>query len=238
MIQQKAVFFNRLENMITKITETLIEFFLKLTGGNGSLTVVLVSMFPLIELKGAIPVGERLGLELWRSALMAYVGSTLVALPIFFLLIPLFNLLKRWKPLSRFVSKVENVFLRRAERISSGKDKQAAARRMLVLGVFAFVAVPLPLTGVWTGTAIAAFLGLRFREAAPAIVLGNLIAGSVITLLTFLFRQYVDIIIFAIFVAAIVMLAVFIIKVAVSKPGKDKAEAGKEEGGASDKNSQ
>ena len=89
---------------------------------------------------------------------------------------------------------------------------------MLVLALYAFVAVPLPLTGVWTGTAIAVFLGLRFDRSILAIALGNLTAGSIITLLTFLFADYVEYIILGLFAFAIVMLIVFILKVALSKP--------------------
>ena len=59
-------------------------------------------------------------------------------------------------------------------------------RKMLMWGLFIFVAVPFPVTGVWTGTAIAVFLGMKFKDSFLPIVLGNLVAGSIITLLTFL----------------------------------------------------
>ena len=78
--------------------EVLTEFLQSITG-NDYLTVILISMFPLIELKGAIPVGEALGLNLLQSAGLALVGSTLISIPIYFLLIPVFNLMKKWKPL-------------------------------------------------------------------------------------------------------------------------------------------
>lgn len=194
--------------------EQIVEFLQRLTG-NPYLTVALISAFPLIELKGAIPVGEALGLKLLPTAALAYFGSTIVAVVIFLLLKPFFALLKRWKLFRRFAEKVEGVFERRAESVSG---RMGGAERMLKLGVFLFVAVPLPLTGVWTGTAIAVFLGLDLRRGFIPVAAGNLVSGSIVTLLTFLFRDYVEYIILGLLVLAILMLAVFIVKVAVSKP--------------------
>ena len=88
----------------------------------------------------------------------------------------------------------------------------------MIIALLIFVAVPFPVTGVWTGTAVAVFLGLKFREAILPLVIGNLIAGSIITLLTFLFADYVDIIIYSLFALAIVMLIYTIYKIAKSKP--------------------
>ena len=87
------------------------------------------------------------------------------------------------------------------------------ARALLV-----FVAVPLPVTGVWTGTAIAVFLGFKFKDAILSLAIGNLIAGAIITLLTYFFKDYVDYIILGLAVLAVVMLVFFIVKVIISKP--------------------
>ena len=212
--------------------EAIVNFLQSITGSPWA-TVAVFSMFPLIELKGAIPVGEALGLTLWQTALLAYVGSTLVCVPVYFLLRPVFNLLKRWKAISRLVEKIEGVFSRRAARIAekSGKSEGKALTGMLSLGVFAFVAVPLPLTGVWTGTAIAVFLGLKFKDTILPVMLGNLAAGSVITLLTFLFSDYVEYIILGLFAIAIIMLIVFIVRIARSKPEENAGppESGRED---------
>ena len=89
---------------------------------------------------------------------------------------------------------------------------------MLIVGLFIFVAVPFPVTGVWTGTAIAVFLNMKFKDAFLPIVVGNLVAGSIITLLTFLLEPYVDYIILTLFAIAIVMLTIFIIKIIKAKP--------------------
>ena len=94
----------------------------------------------------------------------------------------------------------------------------------MVKALLVFVAVPFPVTGVWTGTAIAAFLGFSFFEMITAISAGNLIAGAIITLLTYFFKDYVDYIIYGLIVIAIIMLIVFIIKIARAKPEENAGE--------------
>ena len=199
--------------------ELLLNFFNKLTD-NGELITLLVSMFPLIELKGAIPIGTGLGLPLIRSALLAYAGSSLIVIPIFFLLIPIFNLLKKIKFIKKVIEKIERVFEEKANKVAQNAsgNSQENVRKFLIVALFIFVAVPFPVTGVWTGTAIAVFLNMKFKDAFLPIVLGNLVAGIIITIITFFFQAYVDIIISILLVIALIMLLIFIIKVVKSKP--------------------
>lgn len=203
--------------------EFLLKFLSELTD-NAHLITLLVSMFPLIELKGAIPIGTGLGIELIESAFLAYAGSSLIVIPIFFLLIPVFNLLKKIKPIKKLVEKIETVFRNKASKLAknSSGETEKAVNKILMVGLFIFVAIPFPVTGVWTGTAIAVFLNMKFRHAFLPIVLGNLVAGSIITLITFLFADYVDLIITILLLIAILMLVIFIIKVIKSKPEEIK----------------
>lgn len=199
------------------MADSLGQFLLGIFGGNKILATLFVSMFPLIELKGAIPIGTGLfGMNLWATAGIAYLGSTLVSVAGFFILIPIFNLLKTIGFIRRLIEKIEQVFKDKAEEIAKKADGSAEkeARKIMMLSLFVFVAVPFPVTGVWTGTAIAVFLGLKFRESVLPIAGGNLIAGVLITLLTMAFGSYVDYIIYALFTIAIVMLVIFIVKVA------------------------
>lgn len=201
------------------------ELLLKLLSGidNPQLTTLLISMFPLVELKGAIPIGTGLNLPLIISALLAYCGSSLVVIPVFFLLIPIFNLLKKIKFIKKLVEKIEAVFEQKARDVAKKSDgaPEEKVRKILILALFIFVAIPFPVTGVWTGTAIAVFLNMKFKDSFLPIVLGNLVAGIIITLMTLLFKNYVDIIIDVLFVIAIIMLIVFIVKVVKSKPKTD-----------------
>lgn len=211
------------------MSDILLNFFLKITD-NAKIITLFLSMFPLIELKGAIPVGVGLGLNTVTSALLAYAGSSLIVIPLFFLLIPIFNLLKKIKFIKKLVEKIEGVFERKAEELAKKANGEAEdkRRKMLIWGLFVFVAIPLPMTGVWTGTAIAVFLNVKFKDGFLPLVLGNLVAGTIITLLTLLFKQYVDTIIDVVFVLAIVLLIVTILKIVFSKPktvGDNKGDA-------------
>ncbi|MBO5889700.1 MAG: small multi-drug export protein [Clostridia bacterium] len=203
------------------MSDILLNFFQSFTN-NGKLITLIISMFPLIELKGAIPIGTLLLGEnaLLTSALLGYIGSSFICIPIFFLLIPIFNLLKKIPFIKKVVEKIESVLKNKAEKLAkNSKDKaEDVKNKMLILGLFIFVAVPFPVTGVWTGTAIAVFLNLSFKQSFLPLILGNLVAGTIITLLTFLFKDYVDIIITVLFIIAILMLILFIYKIVKSKP--------------------
>lgn len=219
------------------MTEALGNFLLNLFGGNKIAATLFVSMFPLIELKGAIPIGTGLfGLNLWATAGIAYLGSTIVSVAEFFILIPIFNLLKKIKFIRRLIEKIEQIFKDKAAEITKKTDGSAEkeARKIMMLSIFVFVAVPFPVTGVWTGTAIAVFLGLKFRESVLPIAGGNLVAGAIITLMTMLFGKYVDVIIYVLFAIAVIMLVVFIVKVVKSKPHTAEIDSGTENGGAGD----
>ena len=89
--------------------------------------------------------------------------------------------------------------------------------------MFIFVAIPLPMTGIWTGTAIAVFLGLKFKEAILPACLGNLVAGLIISVLSEICLsiwtiEVLDYILYTLFALAIILLIVVIIKIAKSKP--------------------
>lgn len=187
---------------------------------NPFVLVVIVAMFPLIELKGAIPIGLKSGLKLYESALFSYLGSTIIVIPIFFLLIYVFKLLKKIPFVKKVIYKLEAVFEKKAIELSAkSNDKpEEAKRKFLMISLFVFVAIPLPLTGVWTGAAIAVFLNMSFKDSLLPLALGNFVAGLCITLLTYFFEPYVDLIITGMLILAVIMLIVLIIKIALAKP--------------------
>ena len=199
--------------------------------GNDFLATVLMSFFPLIELKGGIVFARGAGLDFFYSLLLAYAGSTLVFFPIYFLLKPILNLIKKVKIFSKIAYKIESYFAQKAESAVKESevsgDKKKSATYLKQLGVFIFVAVPVPVTGVWTGTAIAVFLGLKFKEAILPVCVGNLIAGLIISILaeiclTIWTIQILDYILYGLFALAIILLIVVIIKIAISKPQSSK----------------
>ena len=196
--------------------------------GNDILATLVMSLFPLIELKGSIVFARLAGLDFLLSLLLSYLGSTIVFIAVYFLLKPILNLLKRFKFISRLAFKAESYCQEKAqEAIEKQKKKGKGVNinqtflKQLVVGVF--VAIPLPMTGVWTGTAIAVFLNLKFKEVILPITIGNLIAGLLISLLAELCMAVwniavLDYILYALFAIALVLLVVLIIKVAKQKP--------------------
>lgn len=192
--------------------------------GNPALTAMLVSVIPLIELKGAILFARASGLGFFAALGASYIGSTIVFIPIFFLLRPILNLLKKIKWFNSFANKVEAYFQKKADEVKNRKGKLGEAG-IKMMGVFIFIAIPLPMTGVWTGTAIAVFLGLKFRQVILPVLGGNLVAGLIISVLAELFIDYVDYILYGLFALVVVMLVVFIVKVALTKPKKAEEQA-------------
>ena len=138
-------------------------------------TVFFISMLPIVELRGAIPVGATLGLDFWENYLLCVLGNVL---PVPFLILFAKGILE-W--LSRF-EKIGPFF----QKISRKADEKAKnLGKFELLGLFLFVAVPAPGTGAWTGSLIAAILRLRLRSALLAIVLGVMASGIIMGILSF-----------------------------------------------------
>lgn len=174
----------------------LTEIVLVVCFGVEELAVVLISMAPIVELKGGIPVGVRLGLPLDVSFWLSFFGSSLVCIPLLLLLPIVFKI-----PLFR---RVKKVFEKKASRVSL---------RAKIGMLFLLVAIPVPGTGVWMGSAIAVVLGIGFWRALTVIVLGNLVAGGTVVGLTLLIgKNNLDILLFVLFVMMIILLALFIVK--------------------------
>ena len=133
-------------------------------------TVMLTAALPIIELRGAIPVGISLGLSPIHATLLGLVGSMIPVPFILFSIRPIFNYLKTTKIFKRLVHKLTDKSMSK-----SGKIQKYGAWGLLV-----FVAIPLPGTGVWSGSLAAALLDMRFKWAFPAILVGNIIAAAII----------------------------------------------------------
>ena len=140
------------------------------------LMTFLVSMLPVVELRGAIAYGLAQGLSLWQSFILSYVGN-LVPVPFIILFVRQMFAWLRHKSswLNKFVTKMEN----------KAMSKEDIIRKYKVWGLLIFVAIPLPGTGAWTGALIAAMFDIRLKTAFPVIALGVLIAGIIISIISF-----------------------------------------------------
>lgn len=136
-------------------------------GLNENLAVFLVSMLPVVELRGAIPFGVGLGMD-WRAVYLISVIGNMIPVPFIILFFrPLIEFLKKTRFFGGLATKIHDRSLRKSEDVLKYK----------VFGLFVFVAIPLPGTGAWTGAAIAALLNMRLKNAIPAILLGVMCAG-------------------------------------------------------------
>ena len=196
--------------------------------GNDYLATILMSFIPLIELKGGIVFAWG-KINYILAFLLAYVGSTLAFVLVYFLLKPILNLLKKINFINKIALKIERYFSDKASETldkRKEKNKRGISEKILKqLGVFIFVAIPLPMTGVWTGTAIAVFLNLKFREAVVPVVTGNFIAGLLICLLSVVCNLVgisLDLILWILLVLAILLFVIIIIKILTKKSDGEK----------------
>ena len=139
------------------------------------LFTMLVSMLPIIELRGGLPFGVALGLPYHLAFPFAVIGNLIPAPFIIVYIRRVFLLMRKYMPrLNRMVDKLEE------KAHLKGQEMQ----KYEMFGLFLFVAIPLPGTGAWTGSLAAAFLGMRLKRAMPAVVLGVLTAGTIMMTLT------------------------------------------------------
>ena len=135
--------------------------------------VMLVGALPISELRGAIPLGLYLGLPLSKTFLLAVLGNIVFVAPALFLFEPVSAWLRRFKIWSHFF---EWLFERT-------RRKSQQVLRYEALGLLILVAIPLPMTGAWTGVIAATLFKVRFRYAFLSIVSGVILAGVIVSLL-------------------------------------------------------
>ena len=146
------------------MSEAILSFF---EGESSYLSVFLVSILPIVELRGAVPFGIGMGLD-WRLVyLVSVIGNCLPAPFIILFLRKILEYLKTTKYFSGFANWLHDRSMKKAKDVTKYK----------MLGLFLFVAIPLPGTGAWTGSAIAALLNMRLKDALPSVVLGVICAG-------------------------------------------------------------
>lgn len=132
-------------------------------------------MIPVLELRGAIPVGVAGGLPVLVAMLIAMVGN-LVPIPILIVFTrKVFDWLKTKPKIKTTVEKLE----------AKAHAKSEIVHKYEWWGLCILVAIPLPGTGAWTGALVAAVLGMRLKKAMPAIAVGVLIAGIIVTCVTY-----------------------------------------------------
>ena len=172
--------------------ETIQNIIVNAFDGNPLLATFIIALLPIFELRGAIPFG--MSASIWgvyalspiQAFLISFLATSLIIPFIALIFIPLLNYLKTTKPFKNISEKLINHFKKKADSVNKNNAKSNWLKIFLVMS---FVAIPLPLTGVYTGTVIAVLMGLNFYECLLACVSGNLIAGIIITLISSVLKE-------------------------------------------------
>ena len=155
------------------MTEAIADYLVGVFQGSipEELIIFLISMLPILELRGGMIAAKLLDVELLRAFVICYIGNIL---PIPFILLfirKIFEFLKKIGPTRKLVEKLESSSMRKSEKVKKGSK----------WGLLTFVAIPLPGTGGWTGALIAALLDMRIKVSFPVIALGVLIANLIMS---------------------------------------------------------
>jgi len=135
--------------------------------------VLIVGALPVSELRGAIPLALSFGMPLFKAFWLSVLGNCMIVAPALFLFEPITNVLRKFKIWARFFDWI-------FERTRKNSD---AIQKYEALGLVIFVAIPLPMTGAWSGVIAASLFKIRFRYAFTAIITGVICAGLIVTAL-------------------------------------------------------
>jgi len=139
-----------------------------------ALMTFLMSMVPVIELRGALPAGVAAGLDIPAATVISIFGNMLPVPFILLLLRRIFAWLRSFPKLGGLIDRLERRAHLKGEKV----------RKYRALGLFILVAIPLPGTGAWTGALVASVLDMRMKTALPAIFAGVCAAGAIVALVT------------------------------------------------------
>ena len=196
--------------------EWIKNLFVIIFGNHSLIATMIISMVPIVELRGAIPVGMDKGLwgenalSLWESFGISVLGCSIICVVLTFVFMPLFKWLKTKKWCKKFADFIENKLVGNSKNISNKIQEEKNERRVMwikIVGVFVFVAIPLPLTGVWTGTCLALFVGLNAKQTILTVIFGNIIAGLIMSLLSFVFANNT----FVVFIGFLALVLIFVL---------------------------
>ena len=164
--------------MAESFAQTIVDFFRDKIPPE--LIIFFISMLPILELRGGLIAAKLLGVEFVRAFIICYIGN-IIPVPFILLFIrKIFQFLRDKKGFSKIIEKLEIRSMRKSEKVKRWRD----------WGLLAFVAIPLPGTGGWTGALIAALMDIRIKKSFPIIAIGILIAGIIMSVITYLVPSF------------------------------------------------
>ena len=154
----------------------LVEWFMGVLHGlSGELVALIISMVPLLELRGGLLAASLLHVSILKAVPLCILGNVIPVPFILLFITPIFTAMKKTKLFRPLVEKIEKKAMSKSDKIEKG----------YFWGLALFVGVPLPGTGAWTGALIAALLGIPVKKALPAILLGILIATVIMAAVSY-----------------------------------------------------
>lgn len=158
------------------MVENLVNIFIELFGGlNKNIIIFLISLMPILELRGGLIAATLLKLNPITSFIICFIGNILPVPFILYFITPLFNKLKKTRHLKGFIEKLENKALNKKESIEKKE----------FIGLLLFVGIPLPGTGAWTGTLIASIINMDKKKAILATLCGLLLASLIMLIFSY-----------------------------------------------------
>ncbi len=157
--------------------ESLVTWFMETLGGKISkeMIVFVISMVPILELRGGLLAASVMNIDIVNAVWYCVIGNIIPVPFILLLITPVFNWLKRTKTFRPMVEKLESRAMGKSEQIE----------KYQFLGLVLFVGIPLPGTGAWTGSLIASLLGMKFKKAFPAVLLGIVMATVIMSIVSY-----------------------------------------------------
>lgn len=157
-----------------RIAQSIVAFIISIFGANAGkvIGIFLISLLPVIELRGSIPIGYYQGLPWYTNMITSIIGNLLPVPFILLFVVKVFEFMKKRNIMVGFIEKIEKRAMSRSDSIANKE----------FLGLMLFVAIPLPGTGAWTGALIAALLQFNRKKSFMYICIGVLIAASLVTL--------------------------------------------------------
>ncbi len=184
------------------------EYIKILFGNNVALAVILMSMIPLIEIKGAIPFGVSVylwgeySLSTWQSFILSILGGIIITTLLVIIFRPIYSKLKSKKFFKKIIDFFTSDINKTANRINENEKEIELKdnRKSFIKKMFAiilFVAIPVPGTGVYTGTVLAILLKFNIWQTILFVTIGNIITGIIITTICVVFPAITDILLVA-----------------------------------------
>ncbi|MBQ7264514.1 MAG: small multi-drug export protein [Firmicutes bacterium] len=165
---------------MNEIVQNLIAYF---NGVNKDLVAFFISMLPLLELRGGLIAASILDIP-YIKALLICVAGNIIPIPFILLFITkIFDILKKTKLLKPMVEKMEKKALGKKDQIEKYE----------FLGLLLFVGIPLPGTGAWTGSLLAALLGIKLKKSIPAVLLGICLAAFIMSIVSYFIPMLIGI---------------------------------------------